>query len=34
VFPELDLERLAHFAREADQHAALRAYRDELRRSG
>jgi Uma2 family endonuclease len=31
VFPEVDLERLAHFAEQDDQHAALRAYRDELR---
>ncbi|HEX6275793.1 MAG TPA: Uma2 family endonuclease [Polyangiaceae bacterium] len=31
VFPEIDLERIAHFAGEADQHAALRAFRDELR---
>lgn len=31
VFPEVDLERIAHYAGEADQHAALRAFRDELR---
>ena len=33
VFPEIDLERLAHFAMEPDQHAALRAFREELRRA-
>jgi len=32
VLPEVDLERLAHYARFSDQHAALRAFRDELRR--
>lgn len=31
VLPELDLARLAHHAQQSDQHAALRAYRDELR---
>jgi Uma2 family endonuclease len=31
IFPEIDLTRLAHHALEPDQHAALRAYRDELR---
>ena len=31
VFPEVDLARIAHFAVTRDQHAALRAYRDELR---
>ncbi len=31
VLPELDLARLAHYATQADQHAALKAYRDELR---
>lgn len=31
VFPELDFGRLAHHASQRDQHAALRAYRDELR---
>jgi len=31
VFSEIDLERIAHYAGEADQHAALRAFRDELR---
>lgn len=31
VFPELDLARLAHFAQQADQHAALIGYRSELR---
>jgi Uma2 family endonuclease len=31
VFPELPLERVAHYATWADQHAALRAFRDELR---
>ena len=31
VFPEVDLTRIAHFAVQDDQHAALRAFRDELR---
>jgi len=31
VFPEVELERIAHYAGDADQHAALRAFRDELR---
>jgi Uma2 family endonuclease len=31
VLPEVDLAQLARFAVEADQHAALRAYRDALR---
>jgi Uma2 family endonuclease len=31
VFPEVDLGRIAHYAGEADQHVALRAFRDELR---
>lgn len=31
VMPEVDLARLAHHALQADQHAALKAYRDELR---
>jgi Uma2 family endonuclease len=31
VFPEIDLARIAHFAVQADQHAALRAFRAELR---
>jgi Uma2 family endonuclease len=31
VFPELDLNRIAHYAVQADQHAALQAFRDELR---
>jgi Uma2 family endonuclease len=31
VLPEVDLARLASLAEERDQHAALRAYRDELR---
>jgi Uma2 family endonuclease len=31
VLPEVDLERLADFAVLDDQHAALKAYRDELR---
>ena len=31
VFPEVDLERIAHYAGQANQHAALRAFRDELR---
>jgi Uma2 family endonuclease len=33
VLPEPDLARLAHFAEQPDQHAALRAFRDELRGS-
>lgn len=33
VFPEVDLARVAHFAVQDDQHAALRAFRDELRRA-
>lgn len=32
VLPEVPLERLAALALEADQHAALRTLRDELRR--
>lgn len=32
VLPEVDLPRLPHHAMETDQHAALRAYREELRR--
>jgi Uma2 family endonuclease len=31
VFPEVDLERIAHFAAVGDQHAALQAFRAELR---
>lgn len=31
VFPEVELARIAHFAVQADQYAALRAFRDELR---
>jgi Uma2 family endonuclease len=31
VLPEIDLARLAHFALWPDQHAALKAYREELR---
>lgn len=31
VIPELDLDHLAGFVKRTDQHAALRAYRDELR---
>jgi len=31
VLPEVDLAVIAHYATEADQHAALRAYRDSLR---
>lgn len=31
VLPEVDLARLAHHAVNPDQHAALKAYRDELR---
>jgi Uma2 family endonuclease len=30
VLPEVDLRRLAHFAVQGDQHAALKAYREEL----
>jgi len=31
VIPEVDLAKVAHYASERDQHAALRAFRDELR---
>lgn len=31
VLHEIDLRRVAHYAQQADQHAALRAYREELR---
>jgi len=31
IFPEADLARIAHYAVQEDQHAALRAFRDELR---
>jgi Uma2 family endonuclease len=31
VLPEVDLARIAHFAIQEDQHAALRAFRAELR---
>ena len=31
IFPEVDLVRIAHYATNPDQHAALRAFRDELR---
>lgn len=31
VLPEVDLLRIAHYAQQHDQHAALRAFRDELR---
>jgi Uma2 family endonuclease len=31
VLPEVDLARVAHYASQPDQHAALRAFRDELR---
>jgi Uma2 family endonuclease len=31
VLPEVDLERIAHYAVQEDQHAALRAFREELR---
>ena len=31
VLPEPELPRIAHFAEQPDQHAALRAFRDELR---
>jgi Uma2 family endonuclease len=33
VFPEIDLAAIAHYAAMPDQHAALRAFRDELRGS-
>ncbi len=33
VLPEVDLERLAHYAVLEDQHAAVRAFREELRGS-
>jgi len=33
VLPEVDLPRLASFAQRPDQHAALKAFRDELRAS-
>jgi Uma2 family endonuclease len=33
VLPEPELTRIAHFAEQPDQHAALRAFRDELRRT-
>jgi len=33
VFPEVDLEAIARHAAMPDQHAALRAFRDELRAS-
>ena len=32
LFPEVDLPRIAHYAAMADQHAALRAFRAELRK--
>jgi hypothetical protein len=32
LFPEVDLLKIAHYAGLADQHAALRAFRSELRR--
>jgi hypothetical protein len=31
IFPEVNLDRLAHFAMEPDQHVAVREFRDELR---
>jgi Uma2 family endonuclease len=31
IFPEVDFSRILHYVREADQHAALKAFRDELR---
>jgi hypothetical protein len=34
VVPVIDLEVLGRFAAQADQHAALKAYRDELRSGG
>jgi Uma2 family endonuclease len=33
VLPEPELTRIAHFAEQVDQHAALRAFRDELRQT-
>ena len=32
ILPEVDLARIAHYAKQPDQHAALRAFRDELRK--
>ena len=32
VLPEVDLNRIAYYATQPDQHAALRAFRDEIRR--
>jgi Uma2 family endonuclease len=32
LLPEVDTARLVHYAKQEDQHAALRAFRDELRR--
>jgi Uma2 family endonuclease len=34
VLPEVDLGRVAHYACQEDQHAALKAFRDELRAGG
>jgi len=34
VFPELPLDRVAHYAASGDQHQALREFRDELRSGG
>ena len=34
VLPEVDLERIAELATQADEHAALKAFRDELRAGG
>jgi hypothetical protein len=31
VFPEVDLDRIAHYAAQGDQHSALQAFRAELR---
>lgn len=31
VIPELDLARILHYLQDPDQHAALKAFRDELR---
>jgi Uma2 family endonuclease len=33
VLPEVDLARIAHYTTQEDQHAALRGFRDELRRA-
>ena len=33
VIPELDFTRIVHYQQESDQHAALKAFRDELRQT-